>query len=164
MVCWDTRWRAAARRWPRVVAAVILSIVDGVGGQDVEPSNGAEGCRCSTAREWRAPYTDTSTGEPLVTVIAEGGEYAYPFAYGLDTCEQWDVLLEPSCADSDGIPHLDAPTWCERRWCFVDADSCDQLDVQRSLYFSDVELYCASEDQPHRHRQSLPSDRSHAVA
>lgn len=109
----------------------------------LSPPNGAAGCRCSTTGGWRASYTDTSTGTPLLTATVASGAYGYPFDYGLGTCEQWDASREPLCADANG-PLADAPSWCGRRWCFVDPDSCDELDVQRSSYFPDVEIYCAS--------------------
>lgn len=131
---------------PRVGAtmAAFVGSLHAANGQEPPPDYGAVGCRCSTSGDWRLSYTDNSTGEPLLTVARDGSEYSYPYAYGSGECEQWDVFLEPSCADSDGNPLPDAPTWCTRRWCFVDRGSCDQIDVERSIYFPDVEVYCAS--------------------
>lgn len=109
-----------------------------------EPSNGAEGCRCITAASWRALYTDESSGSPLLTATVESSDHMYPFDYGLGSCEQWDLSLEPACADADGTRLPAAPSWCERRWCWVDPASCDQLDVAESTYFPDADAHCGS--------------------
>eukprot|EP01043_Picozoa_sp_COSAG02_P054055 COSAG02_NODE_6062_length_3833_cov_1.835297_2_plen_171_part_00 len=131
------------QQWLVARAVVLTGMFRDVNGQTW--NNGVDGCRCITDSSWMAPFThtDSSTGNAVLSATTSDGVYPYPPTYGLGACEQWDVLLEPSCAGSDGNPLSDAPSWCNRRWCWVDRDSCDMADVQRSSYFPDAEIYCA---------------------
>ena len=134
--------------------AITAALLTSAAHAQTEPSNGAEGCRCITAASWRALYTDESSGSPLLTATVESSDHMYPFDYGLGSCEQWDLSLEPACADADGTRLPAAPSWCERRWCWVDPASCDQLDVAETTYFPDADAHCVSRRR--RHHQPLP--------
>jgi len=50
--------------------------------------------------------------------------------YGM-YCKKWDMEME-SCKGED------APNWCDKKWCYVDAE-CD--DAQKSVVFNNTELY-----------------------
>ena len=134
-----------------ITAALLASAVHA----QTEPSNGAEGCRCIglTAVSWRASYTNESSGSPVLTATVESSDYMYPVDYGFGSCEQWDLSLEPSCADADGTRLPAAPSWCERRWCWVDPASCDQRDVAETAYFPGADAHCGSHRRRHHCRR-----------
>ena len=63
----------------------------------------------------------------------------YPANLGT-SCQAWDALTGPICADENNIPRPDAPTWCGESWCWVDS-SCTASDVTLSWYFAEADLY-----------------------
>ena len=90
---------------------------------------------------------------------ADGVEHNYPGNYGLTTCMAWDLDLPPTCADSDGMPLVDAPDFCGQNWCYV-GETCLQGALE-STYFPDQGLkysydVCAQEE-------SLPEAESDEV-
>jgi len=47
----------------------------------------------------------------------------------------WDQQLPPDCADRQGKRLLNAPTWCEDSWCYVDPSNCSGVNIASSFYF-----------------------------
>lgn len=95
--------------------------------------------------------TFTPDGEAFITYIAEDGEeYMWAPNYGVTECAAFDAENEPFCADEDGNPLDDAPEWCDRSWCYVNAETCTN-GVEASTYFPDANLsfsydVCAESD------------------
>ena len=63
---------------------------------------------------------DTATGSAATTVSLQPG-------YGGGSCQQWDIALENMCIDSNGHPPAAGqPAWCESKWCYVNATTCER--------------------------------------
>jgi len=89
-------------------------------------------------------------------------EYCYPTDYGRTRCDAWDVYLLPDCANplkgvdvpehvhrldkpvTDTTHRLQAPAWCDKKWCYVDPNNCDE-HFEKSTFFPDVEAYFSYE-------------------
>ena len=77
--------------------------------------------------------------EDVIIYKDSGNEYKYPESYGT-TCAAHDEPLEPYCSDAFGSL-TDAPSWCEAKWCYVDAATCERDDVEATTFFEGYELY-----------------------
>ena len=68
-------------------------------------------------------------------------QHYYPVDYGTKACRAWDATLPPDCADTTGLVKLDAPAWCEHKWCYVDPTRCRHTDVKKTAFFPGVQLW-----------------------
>ena len=96
------------------------------------------GCPCISF-PWAGSnqFLNVDTGMLTLTIMDKTGvlsEYPYPTSYGMDVCASHDQLLQPYCADADGVVSTKAPDFCGNKWCFVDPDSCD-VTYETSSYF-----------------------------
>jgi hypothetical protein len=97
-----------------------------------------EDCSCIDVQMMQVYFDGDAMGY-IKYIDPEGEEFEYPPNYGLTQCSAHDAMLEPTCADPDGFPFLDAPSWCADAWCFVNAETCTN-GVIPSTYFPDDNL------------------------
>ena len=103
----------------------------------IEENIFVEDCSCLTSSG--LPVETDADGNPIIVYTdADGVEHNYPGNYGLTTCMAWDLDLPPTCADSDGMPLVDAPDFCGQNWCYV-SETCLQGAID-STYFPDQGL------------------------
>ncbi|KAL7545089.1 hypothetical protein ACHAWF_010799 [Thalassiosira exigua] len=105
---------------------------------------------------------DFDGGSPLVGVQLTVGGSCVPPTYGSSKCARHDLLHDPACRGSSSsssspsnstlsaleeVASREAPDYCFRPWCYVDASSCGKRSderVYRGSYFgfdSGVDLY-----------------------
>jgi len=115
-------------------------------------ATGMEGCPCINTTTTLSTLTDRyctlSNGQKGIQLTLGGS--CVPFSYGASTCQQHDLLHDPSCkldqlitdqttlsnnaTNSNNI----VPPYCFRAFCFVDAKTCrkhSEERVYRSGYF-----------------------------
>eukprot|EP01043_Picozoa_sp_COSAG02_P028160 COSAG02_NODE_1694_length_11277_cov_36.084855_8_plen_1845_part_00 len=93
----------------------------------------ANGCPC-LAWPWAGSSDFLSQESGMLDVELDGTVYHYPQAYGMDSCAAHDNIRQPYCADEQGNPLPDSPSFCDSHWCFVDANNCD-VASDPSSYF-----------------------------
>jgi len=71
-----------------------------------------------------------SVGQDSLIRAREGlqEQYCFNVNYGSSTCDMHDKN-QGVCADATGTPIDNAPLWCARSWCYVDADVCKENDL-----------------------------------
>ena len=81
------------------------------------------------------PTVNVSESGLLVNIA--GDIHSYPPAYGLNSCDVFDVGLRPFCHNTvnNQFSPLDNPRWCSQSWCFVNESSCN-VAWTRSSYVS----------------------------
>jgi len=114
------------------------------------PGGGDSGCPCIDVSEHLQPYTNRSAstttcqdhsscsdadcllsvGQDSLIRAREGlqEQYCFNVNYGSSTCDMHDKN-QGVCADATGTPIDNAPLWCARSWCYVDADVCKENDL-----------------------------------
>ena len=101
----------------------VLVFKDGDEANIIDP-RGQESCRCLSA------FVVAPRRHPNGSLIAtiDGNEYSYPPEYGLHGCGSHDMGTAPSCNGASPA------AWCQKKWCYVDHDSC-QGDTSLSYYY-----------------------------
>lgn len=128
-------------------AVIVETAGDTCPGQEEPTSEETEGsandndekCECLSNNGVERVKRD---GEKVIIYTdGDGNEYQYPAKYGTQ-CIAWDEVLPPYCGDENSRPLTDQPEWCAAAWCYVDPETCNRSDVERSAYFGDsYELY-----------------------
>eukprot|EP00930_Biecheleria_cincta_P054255 TRINITY_DN4024_c0_g3_i1.p1 TRINITY_DN4024_c0_g3~~TRINITY_DN4024_c0_g3_i1.p1 ORF type:complete len:409 (-),score=59.04 TRINITY_DN4024_c0_g3_i1:267-1457(-) len=92
---------------------------------------GLVGCRCLNPVELGAILN--VTGDRVLFHNPKGSVAEVSTTFG-STCDTWDqkadMMYDSACAEKD------APPRCSNRWCYVDACSCNQPDVESIGYFN----------------------------
>ena len=119
---------------------------------------GMEGCPCINTTTTLSSLTDRyctlSNGQKGIQLTLGGS--CVPFSYGSSTCQQHDLLHDPSCnldqlfTDQTTLSNTTnniVPAYCFRAFCYVDAKSCKRYSeerVYRSGYFGyeeNIDIY-----------------------
>ena len=97
-------------------------------------TTGNEDCPCIDAVQALSSLEkrscQTYSGESGILLTPELAS-CVPLYYGSNFCLQHDLLFSPVCQDLD-----ETKTYCLRRWCYVDLDSCKTNSSDR-IYRSD---------------------------
>ena len=97
-------------------------------------SGSASGCPC--LQSFRRMQENAS----YTCVVQEGEKYMLPPEYGLG-CGTHDQNIGPGCTGPN------PPSWCLRRWCYVNWETCRKSDASfgKSLMFPRSDLYFSYE-------------------
>jgi len=121
-----------------------------------------EGCPCINTTSILSNLTDRyctlSNGQKGIQLTLGGS--CVPFSYGASTCQQHDLLHDPSCkldqlfTDQSALSNTTSsnnnnivPAYCFRAFCYVDANTCKKYSeerVYRSGYFGyeeNIDIY-----------------------
>jgi len=81
-------------------------------------------------------FADPRTGAGCLKQTGHMGTQpaCYPFDYGTRECRAWDQSQAYSCADSNGMPWSNAPSYCTDLWCWVDAGQCSLLPSTSNMF------------------------------
>ena len=124
-------------------------------------ATGMEGCPCLNTTTTLSSLTDRyctlSNGQKGIQLTLGGS--CVPFSYGASTCQQHDLLHDPSCkldqlfTDQTTLSNTTTnnnnivPPYCFRAFCYVDAKTCKKYSeerVYRSGYFGyeeNIDIY-----------------------
>jgi hypothetical protein len=81
----------------------------------------------------------------LIYTADDGSRQIWPHGYGSDCGTKWDeAIAVVPCADKDGIPLADRPSWCDANWCYVDKSNCNKATTITQLFPQAGEVYWSS--------------------
>jgi hypothetical protein len=95
---------------------------------------GPSECRC-LGNHGQTRLEVVAGGEAIVKATVNGAVVDYAYDYG-NMCVVHEEPGEPGCDDSSS-----APSWCSKKWCYVDPCTCKNFAIAPSDYFPGTDTF-----------------------
>lgn len=109
---------------------------------NVDGGAGSPSCPCIEAPQppsaSDAPCVDVSFVDPTTGV----SQVCLSPSYGLGSCQAWDTGANSPLSECHSLA---PPTYCSRRWCWVDANNCDRAFGLSSIEYMYPSLQSSSD-------------------